>query len=52
MAQDYEIAKNLSGVLSLKTILKNLSIVEDAEAEYQAIQEDKKQNTFSSYNPS
>ncbi len=41
MAQDYEIAKNLSGVLSLKTILKNLSIVEDADAEYKAIQEDK-----------
>lgn len=42
MAQDYEIAKNLSGVLSLKTVLKNLSIVEDAEAEYKAIIEDKK----------
>ena len=52
MAQDYEIAKNLSGVLSLKTILKNLSIVEDAEAEYKAVIEDKKNNTFSSNNPS
>lgn len=41
MAQDYEIAKNLSNVLSLKTILKNLSIVEDAEAEYKAIEEEK-----------
>ena len=47
MAQDYEIAKNLSGVLSLKTILKNLSIVEDAEAEFKSIQEEKatKNNT-------
>ena len=43
MAQDYEIARNLSGVLSLKTILKNLSIVEDAEAEYKAIQEETEQ---------
>ncbi len=42
MAQDYEIAKNLSNVLSLKTILKNLSIVEDADAEYKAIKEEKK----------
>ena len=33
MAQDYEIAKNLSGVISLKTLLKNLSIVQDAEEE-------------------
>ena len=41
MAQDYEIAKNLSGVLSLKTILKNLSIVEDAEEEYKSIQKEK-----------
>lgn len=41
MAQDYEIAKNLSGVLSLKTILKNLSIVEDAEAEYNTILSEK-----------
>ncbi len=41
MAQDYEIAKNLTGVLSLKTILKNLSVVDDVEAEYKAIQEEK-----------
>lgn len=41
MAQDYEIAKNLSGVLSLKTILKNLSIVEDADYEYQEIMNEK-----------
>lgn len=49
MAQDYEIAKNLSGVLSLKTILKNLSIVEDAEAEFQAIQNEK-ENLKTSFN--
>ncbi|MCD8024086.1 MAG: phage portal protein, partial [Candidatus Gastranaerophilales bacterium] len=41
MAQDYEIAKNLSGILSLKTILKNLSVVEDVEAEYKAIKEER-----------
>ena len=41
MAQDYEIAKNLSGVLSLKTILKNLSVVEDVESEYKAIMQEK-----------
>ncbi len=43
MAQDYEIAKNLSGVLSLKTILQNLSVVDDVEAEYKAIMEEKKE---------
>lgn len=41
MAQDYEIAKNLSNILSLKTVLKNLSIVDDVEAEYKAILEEK-----------
>ena len=41
MAQDYEIAKNLSNILSLKTVLKNLSIVDDVEAEYNAILEEK-----------
>ena len=41
MAQDYEIAKNLTGVISLKTILKNLSIIQDAEEEYKLIQEEK-----------
>ncbi len=41
MAQVYEIARNLSGVLSLKTILKNLSIVEDAQAEYEEIKREK-----------
>lgn len=44
MAQDYELAKNLSGVLSLKTILKNLSLVEDVEAEYKAIEEERMKN--------
>lgn len=44
MAQDYEIARNLTGVLSLKTILKNLSVVEDAEAEYRAVMEEKREN--------
>lgn len=42
MAQDYEIAKNLSNVLSLKTILKNLSIVENPENEYQEIMKERK----------
>ncbi len=50
MAQDYEIAKNLTGVISLKTILKNLSIVEDAENEYKLIQEEK-QNKETISNP-
>ncbi len=43
MAQDYEIAKNLKGVISLKTILNNLSIVQDAEEEYKLIQEEQEE---------
>ena len=43
MAQDYEIAKNLTGVISLKTILNNLSIVQDAEKEYSLIMQEKEE---------
>ncbi|HIT54997.1 TPA: phage portal protein [Candidatus Galligastranaerophilus intestinigallinarum] len=51
MAQDYEIAKNLSGVISLKTLLKNLSIVQDAEEEYKLIKEEKQNNQPDQPNP-
>ncbi len=46
MAQDYEIAKNLTGVVSLKTILKNLSIVQDVDSEYKAILEEKEEGKY------
>lgn len=43
MAQDYDIAKNLAGIVSLRTLLSNISIVEDVDKEIEQIQEEKAQ---------
>lgn len=40
MQQDYDIAQNLAGVISLKTLLKNISIVKDVDKEIEQIHED------------
>ena len=42
MAQDYDIAKNLAGIVSLRTLLSNISIVEDVDKELEQIKEEKK----------
>lgn len=41
MAQDYDIAKNLSGIVSLRTLLSNISIVEDVDKEIEQIKEER-----------
>ena len=41
MAQDYDIAKNLAGIVSLRTLLSNISIVEDVDKELEQIKEEK-----------
>lgn len=41
MAQDYDIAKNLAGIVSLRTLLSNISIVEDVDREIEQIKEEK-----------
>lgn len=53
MARDYDIAKNLSGIVSLRTILENISIVNDVDAELEEIKTEKEQeaDTFGFNNP-
>lgn len=41
MTQDYEIAKNLAGIVSLRTLLSNISIVENVEEELKRIKQEK-----------
>ena len=41
MAQDYDIAKNLSGIVSLRTLLSNISIVEDVDKEIEQIKDER-----------
>lgn len=41
MAQDYDIAKNLSGIVSLRTLLSKISIVEDVDKEIEQIKEER-----------
>lgn len=43
MAQDYDIAKNLSGIVSLRTLLSNISVVENVDEEIKQIQKEKAQ---------
>ena len=53
MQQDYDIAQNLAGVISLKTLLKNISIVKDVDKEIEQIHEDeqRKADTYGFNNP-
>ena len=53
MQQDYDIARNLAGVISLKTLLKNISIVKDVDKEIEQIHEDeqRKADTYGFNNP-
>lgn len=53
MQQDYDIAQNLAGIISLKTLLKNISIVKDVDKEIEQIHEDeqRKADTYGFNNP-
>ena len=45
MAQDYDIAKNLSGIVSLRTLLSNISIVKDVDKEIEQIKDERAEET-------
>lgn len=41
MARDYDIAKNLAGIVSLRTLLSNISLVKDVDMELKQIKQEK-----------
>lgn len=41
MARDYDIAKNLAGIVSLRTLLSNISLVDDVDKEIEQIKQEK-----------